>query len=302
MTKINFFLVNKDHEGRRLDNFLFSKFKKGIPKSKIYSSIRKAKIKVNGRKTQPDYKLQTGDKIGYPELVKKTDINDSPNLQDHIDLIKDSIIYDSKNFVILNKPPNYAVHGGSGLNFGIIEIVRKIYKYSENFNLAHRIDKSTSGCLVIAKKMSALRDIHKQFRNRSVKKVYECIVKGSWPKELKKINNSLDIQKTHKTDQKTVKTNSGKESLTKFFINEQMNGYTKITAIPQTGRTHQIRFHCFDAGFPIIGDKKYYLGNSKTDAKRLMLHARKIEFTDNTEKVIATSENDYGFTDFKKSI
>ena len=302
MTKINFFLVNKDHEGRRLDNFLFSKFKKGIPKSKIYSSIRKAKIKVNGRKTKPDYKLQTGDKIGYPELVEKTDINDSPNLQDHIDLIKDSIIYDSKNFVVLNKPPNYAVHGGSGLNFGIIEIVRKIYKYSENFNLAHRIDKSTSGCLVIAKKMSALRDIHKQFRNRSVKKVYECIVKGSWPKELKKINNSLDIQKTHKTDQKTVKTNSGKESLTKFFINEQMNGYTKITAIPQTGRTHQIRFHCLDAGFPIIGDKKYYLGNSKTDAKRLMLHARTIEFTDNTEKVIATSENDYGFTDFKKSI
>ena len=84
--------------------------------------------------------------------------------------------------------------------------------------------------------------------------------KRSWPKELKKINNSLDIQKTHRTDQKTVKTNSGKESLTKFFINEQMNGYTKITAIPQTGRTHQIRFHCLDAGFPIIGDKKYYLG------------------------------------------
>ena len=87
MTKINFFIVNKDHEGRRLDNFLFSKFKKGIPKSKIYSSIRKAKIKVNGRKTKPDYKLQTGDKIGYPELVQKTDINDSPNLQDHIDYI-----------------------------------------------------------------------------------------------------------------------------------------------------------------------------------------------------------------------
>ena len=302
MTKINFFLVNKDHEGRRLDNFLFSKFKKGIPKSKIYSSIRKAKIKVNGRKTKPDYKLIVGDKIGFPELVQKSDITSSPNLNAHLALIESRIIYDSANFLVINKPPNYAVHGGSGLNFGIIEIVRKIYKYSENFNLAHRIDKSTSGCLVIAKKMSALRDIHKQFRNRSVKKVYECIVKGSWPKELKKINNSLDIRKTHKKDQKTVKTNSGKESLTKFFINEQMNGYTKITAIPQTGRTHQIRFHCLDAGFPIIGDKKYYLGNSKTDAKRLMLHARKIEFTDNTEKVIATSENDYGFTDFKKSI
>ena len=103
--------------------------------------------------------------------------------------------------------------------------------------------------------MSALRDIHKQFRNRSVKKVYECIVKGSWPKELKKINNSLDTQKTNKTDQKTVKNRHGKKSLTKFFITEVMGSYTKITAIPQTGRTHQIRFHCLDAGFPIIGDK-----------------------------------------------
>ena len=305
MTKINFFIVNKDNDGRRLDNFLFSKFKKGIPKSKIYSSIRKAKIKINGKKTKPDYKLQAGDKIGYPQLVQKTDINDSPNLndkKDHIDLIKNSIIYDSRNFIVLNKPPNYAVHGGSGLNFGIIEIIRKIYKYSENFNLAHRIDKSTSGCLVIAKKMSALRDIHKQFRNRSVRKVYECIVKGSWPKELKKINNSLDVQKTNKKEQKTIKTNSGKESLTKFFINEQLNDYTIITAIPQTGRTHQIRFHCLDAGFPIIGDKKYFIGNSKSDAKRLMLHARQIEFIDDKKKVIVTSENDYGLTDFKKSI
>ena len=302
MTKINLFLINKENEGRRLDNFLFSKFKKGIPKSKIYSSIRKAKIKVNGRKTRPDYKLIVGDKIGYPELVQKSDINTSPNLNAHLTLIKDSIIYDSTNFLVINKPPNYAVHGGSGLNFGIIEIVRKIYKYSENFNLAHRIDKSTSGCLVIAKKMSALRDIHKQFRDRSVKKVYECIVKGSWPKELIKIKNSLDTRKTSKTDHKTVKTSSGKESLTKFFVNEQMNGFTKITAIPQTGRTHQIRFHCVDAGFPIIGDKKYFLDNSKTDAKRLMLHARQIEFTDNKKKVIVTSEDDYGLTDFKKSI
>mgnify|MGYP001193596220 CR=1 FL=1 len=302
MTKINFFLINKENEGRRLDNFLFSKFKKGIPKSKIYSSIRKAKIKVNGRKTRPDYKLIVGDKIGYPELVQKSDINTSPNLNAHLTLIKDSIIYDSANFLVINKPPNYAVHGGSGLNFGVIEIIRKIYKYSENFNLAHRIDKSTSGCLVIAKKMSALRDIHKQFRDRSVKKVYECIVKGSWPKELKKIKNSLDTQKTNKTDHKTFKTSSGKESLTKFFINEQMKGYTKITAIPQTGRTHQIRFHCVDAGFPIIGDKKYFLDNSKTDAKRLMLHARQIEFTDNKKKVTVTSEDDYGLTDFKKSI
>ena len=100
--QINFFLINNENEGRRLDNFLFSKFKKGIPKSKIYSSIRKAKIKVNGRKTRPDYKLNVGDKVGYPELVQKSDIDSSPNLNTHLTLIKDSIIYDSTNFLVIN--------------------------------------------------------------------------------------------------------------------------------------------------------------------------------------------------------
>lgn len=302
MSKINFFLVDKDNEGRRLDNFLFSNFKKSIPKSKIYSSIRKAKIKVNGKKSKPEYKLLCGDKIGYPELVKKVDLTDSPNLNDHIGLIKNSIIYDSKNFVVINKPPNYAVHGGSGLNFGVIEIIRKIYKYSENFNLAHRIDKSTSGCLVIAKKMSALRDIHKQFREQSVKKIYECIVKGSWPEKLKKINIALDIKRTNAKDQKTVKTELGKKSLTKFHIDKKMNGYTKMTAIPHTGRRHQIRFHCLDAGYPIIGDKKYFLGTSKTDARRLMLHARQIAFIDNEETVSITAQDDFGLSEFKTNI
>lgn len=302
MSKINFFLVDEDNEGRRLDNFLFSNFKKSIPKSKIYSSIRKAKIKVNGKKSKPDYKLTCGDKIGYPELVQKADLTDSPNLNDHIALIKNSIVYDSKNFVVINKPPNYAVHGGSGLNFGVIEIIRKIYKYSEHFNLAHRIDKSTSGCLVVAKKMSALRDIHKQFRDRSVKKTYECIVKGTWPEGLKKISNALDTKKTNATEQKTVKTEFGKKSLTKFYIEEKMEGFTKITAIPHTGRTHQIRFHCLDAGYPIIGDKKYFMGTSKSDAHRLMLHAKQITFRDSAESVTVTALEDFGLSEFKTNI
>ena len=173
MSEINVFIVNKDNDGRRLDNYLFSQFKKGIPKSKIYSSVRKAKIKVNGKKAKPDQKIKEGDKVTYPELVQKSNISDSPNLQEHLNLIQNSIMYDSKNFIVINKPPNYAVHGGSGLNFGIIEIIRKLYKYSENFNLAHRLDKSTSGCLIISKKMSSLRDIHTQFRERSIKKIYQ---------------------------------------------------------------------------------------------------------------------------------
>ena len=302
MSEINFLIVNKDNDGRRLDNYLFSYFKKGIPKSKIYSSIRKAKIKVNGRKAKPDQKLSDGDKIGYPPLVHKVNLNDSPNLEEHLNLIRDSIIYDSKNFLVINKPPNYAVHGGSGLNFGIIEIVRKLYKYSDDFNLAHRLDKSTSGCLIIAKKMSSLRDIHKQFRNRSVKKIYQCIVLGKWPSELKKISNKLDIKNFDQREQKTFKSNDGKDSLTKFKIEDDFGDFTQIFAMPYTGRTHQIRFHCFDAGYPILGDQKYSNDKSKSITKRLMLHAKQIEFLDAGEKIKIAADNDYGLTAFKNGI
>lgn len=302
MSEINFFIVNKDNDGRRLDNYLFSQFKKGIPKSKIYSSVRKAKIKVNGKKAKPDQKVKDGDKVTYPLLVQKSNISDSPNLQEHLNLIKNSILYDSKNFIVINKPPNYAVHGGSGLNFGIIEIVRKLYKYSENFNLAHRLDKSTSGCLIISKKMSSLRDIHKQFRERSIKKIYQCIVLGEWPHDLKKVKNKLDTQKVDKKEQKTFRSDSGKESLTTFKIEKQFDKFTQLIAMPHTGRTHQIRFHCFDSGYPIIGDRKYSNDMSKTLSKRLMLHAKQIEFQDKGEKIIISTDDDYGLSEFRKSI
>jgi len=294
MIKISFFLVSDDDCGRRLDNFLFSKFKKNLPKSKIYSSIRKAKIKVNQKKSKPDYKLIAGDKISYPEFTIKAQLSESPNLESHMEIINKSIIYDSDRFVVINKPPNYAVHGGSGLNFGVIEIVRKLYKYSENFNLAHRIDKSTSGCLVIAKKMSALRDIHRQFRQRSVKKVYECIVHGNWPENLKVIENELEVKKTNQSERKVKKSEAGKKSKTKFTINERYKDFTSLIALPYTGRTHQIRFHCYDVGFPILGDNKYSLKENQLKAKRLMLHAKEIIFMDGDKKIHAKAKENYG--------
>ena len=294
MVKINFFLIKDDDKGRRLDNYLFSKFKKTLPKSKIYSSIRKAKIKVNRKKSKPDYKLLPGDKISYPEFTIKAKLSESPNLENHMEIINKSIIYDSDRFVVVNKPPNYAVHGGSGLNFGIIEIVRKLYKYSENFNLAHRIDKSTSGCLVIAKKMSALRDIHKQFRQRSVKKVYECIVHGNWPEDLKVIENEIEIRKTNESERKVHKSESGKKSKTKFSISDKYKDFTRLIALPYTGRTHQIRFHCYDAGYPILGDNKYSLKENQLKAKRLMLHAKEIIFMDGDRKIHAKAKENYG--------
>ncbi len=293
MTEIEFLIIDKENSGRRLDNFLFSKFKK-VPKSKIYSSIRKAKIKVNDKKSKPDYKLLSNDKVSFPIFVEKKDVSESPNLSSHLEIIKNCIIYDSNKYIVLNKPPNFSVHGGSGLNFGVIELIKKIYKNSENFKLAHRIDKLTSGCLVIAKKMSSLREMHKQFRNKEVKKIYECIVHGRWPEDLKKIETNIDIKQVN-SERIAQLAITGKESLTKFTYIKHSALYSHIIAIPITGRTHQIRLHCSSAGYPIVGDQKYSIKKFANPKCRMMLHAREINFFEDGKKVKVVSEDNHGF-------
>ena len=295
MNKINVFIVNDDNDGRRLDNYLFSQFKKSIPKSKIYSSIRKKYIKVNGKRTKADYKIRVRDEISYPNFVIKHSVSNSANLEHHKKFIKNAIIYESDRFIVVNKPPNYAVHGGSGLNFGIIEIIRMLYKYSDDFNLAHRLDKSTSGCLIIAKKMSALRNIHKQFRDREVRKIYECFVQGNWPKTIKNVENKLSISRDRQSSLKTTQNNNGKISKTKFVIEKEFKDYTHMIAMPVTGRTHQIRAHCYQTGHPIIGDNKYRIKDGSVDTKRLMLHAKSIEFFDQDKQIKIEAKEKYGF-------
>ena len=294
MVKIEFLIIDEGNSGRRLDNFLLSKYKK-VPKSKIYSSIRKAKIKVNDKKSKPDYKLMQNDKVSCPIFTEKKNIGESPNLSNHINIIKNSIIYDSKNYIVINKPPNFSVHGGSGLNFGIIEIVKKIYNHSDEFKLAHRIDRLTSGCLIIAKKMSSLRSIHKQFREKSVKKIYECIVHGQWPNYLKKIESNIEVKKMN-NERKSIESELGKNSITKFKILNSSKVFSNIIAIPITGRTHQIRFQCYSAGHPIVGDSKYYLKHFPESKSRMMLHAKEINFFDDSQptKVIASENYDFG--------
>ena len=136
---------------------------------------------------------------------------------------------------------------------------------------------------------------------RSIKKIYQCIVLGEWPHDLKKVKNKLDTKKVDKKEQKTFRSDSGKESLTTFKIEQHFDKFTQLIAMPHTGRTHQIRFHCYDSGYPIIGDRKYSNDMSKTLSKRLMLHAKQIEFQDNGKKIIISTDDDYGLSDFKKS-
>ena len=284
---MKFFIVDTDNEHRRLDNYLISKFK-FLPKTKIYSSLRKGSIRVNGRRKKQDYKIMKGDKITTPSFEPKIDLNDSANVDYLLQVIKKEIIYESKNFIVVDKPPNFAVHGGSGLNFGVIEIIRKLYLHSDSYNLAHRIDKMTSGCLIIARKMSALRDIHQQFRNRLVKKTYECFVHGSWPSNLKIIKNKIKKIKISEKERIVVQSDDGKESTTNFRIITRHENFTKLEVKPITGRTHQIRVHCANAGHPIVGDVKYAKVKS-SNSKKLHLHAKKLIFNDNNEKVCVRS-------------
>ena len=284
---MKFFIVDTDNEHRRLDNYLISKFK-FLPKTKIYSSLRKGSIRVNGRRKKQDYKIMKGDKITTPSFEPKIDLNDSANVDDLLQVIKKEIIYESKNFIVIDKPPNFSVHGGSGLNFGVIEIIRKLYLHSDSYNLAHRIDKMTSGCLIIARKMSALRDIHRQFRDHLVKKTYECFVHGSWPHSLKIIKNKIKKIKISKKERLVIQSDDGKESITHFRIISEHENFTKLEVKPITGRTHQIRVHCANAGYPIVGDVKYDKIKS-SNSKRLHLHAKQLIFNDNNKKVCVRS-------------
>ncbi|CAL4043255.1 23S rRNA pseudouridine(955/2504/2580) synthase RluC [Buchnera aphidicola] len=281
--------VKEDMERQRIDNFLIKKFKK-IPKSMIYKIIRTGKVKINKKKILPKYKLEIGDKISIPSIkidvkrIKKIQNNNIICSNKKINNILKEILYEDDCLLIINKPSGIAVHGGSGINFGIIEIIRKLRPKNRFLELVHRLDRDTSGILILAKKRSALRDLHQQLREKKIKKKYITLVHGKWPKY--RNNISAPLLKTKLLNKKNIVqiSKQGKIAETHFSIKQQYSKYTLLLATPITGRTHQIRAHAAHAGYPIVFDTRY--GEKKLDFEikiknlksRLLLHACKIHF------------------------
>lgn len=278
---VSSYIVDEEYEKTRLDNCLISRLK-NLPRSKIYSIIRKGEVRVNGSRSKPDRRLKIGDVIRIPPY---RDEERSQNIASKslIELLKERIIYNKNSVLILNKPEGLASHGGSGLSLGLIEAVRQIDARFKNAQLVHRLDRGTSGCIVLSLKKSILRTLNLEMREGRVEKKYLAVVGGKWPHKEVHITSSLKKNHLRSGERQVIETPDGKQSITKFKRLAYKQKVCLLECTLLTGRTHQIRVQVSNKGYPIIGDQKYgdhELNNfySKKGIKRMLLHAKEINF------------------------
>jgi 23S rRNA pseudouridine955/2504/2580 synthase len=276
MPEVKKLIINENVSGQRLDNFLLNQLK-GVPKSKIYSIIRKGEIRINSKRKKPSYKLVSGDEVRVPPI--KTSSKENQFVPTNvIALMKDAIVEENDDYIVLNKPEGIASHGGSGISIGVIETIRNFGKSYRDAKLVHRLDKDTSGCQVVAKNNKFLRNCNKLISERKVKKTYQAIVHGNWihKDDIYEINieKNMLIGK-----ERMVKTSEGGKIAKTFFkVIESSKHFSLIQCELITGRTHQLRVHLSELGFPIVGDKKYGIKENNFPKnsgfkKRMYLHA-----------------------------
>jgi 23S rRNA pseudouridine955/2504/2580 synthase len=276
--------IDEENHLQRVDNYLIAKMK-GVPKGKIYKILRKGEVRVNKKRVKPEYKLQIDDELRIPpvRLDDTSDQKTSSINTNKLDFIEKAIIHEDERIMVLNKPSGIAVHGGSGLSFGLIEALRALRPKQTFLELVHRLDRDTSGCIVIAKKRSALRHLHEQLRNKQMDKTYHALVAGIWPEKRHKVSAKLHKNQVQSGERMVFVDDNGKPSETQFSRLKVFENASLVEAKPITGRTHQIRVHCQYAGHPIANDGKY--GDEvfskrirSLGCKRLFLHANSISF------------------------
>lgn len=292
---VDFVTVSSELAGQRLDNFLIHTLK-GLPKTRVYRLVRKGEVRVNKGRIKPNYRLAAGDIVRIPPVhdlkpskAPKLTTTQSPLMK----ILEQAVLYEDESIIILNKPSGLAVHGGSGLNFGVIEAFRLLRRDCPDLELVHRLDRDTSGCLMLSKRRSTLRALHALLREAKVQKVYWALVKGLW-KKAKTVTIPL-MKNQLSSGERLVKASTvtlGQQAITDFkplahYRNNTQIPMTLMEVRPITGRTHQIRVHATESGFPIAGDLKYgdkefnhYLGqHSHLSLTRLFLHAKALTFT-----------------------
>lgn len=279
--------IDSDQAGQRLDNFLIARLK-GVPRSKIYNVIRKGEVRVNKGRIKPEYKLMAGDSVRIPPIRTAEAGTEAKASHQMMALLANSILYEDDGLLVINKPPGLAVHGGSGITLGLIETLRQMRPDARHLELVHRLDRDTSGCIMVAKKRSYLRHLQAALREKSagaggIQKVYQALVLGGWSKRCHQVNAPL-LKMEVAGGERIVKVNpEGKPSLTEFKLLRRFDGFSLIEARPITGRTHQIRVHAQYVGHSLVGDEKY--GDDQINAamrelgiKRLFLHASALAF------------------------
>ena len=273
--------VDIESQGQRLDNFLI-RVLSGVPRSHIYRLIRSGQVRVNSGRVRAGYRVQGGDRIRIPPIARS--LSNKPHIQfEGVQWLSKRILYEDSKILVLDKPAGLAVHGGSRISLGCIEALRNLKPTLRQADLVHRLDRGTSGCLLVAIRRSALRRLHELLRQNAMKKSYLALVKGCWRHgevevDLPLARNRLGIRKKVEVNQE------GKAARTRFRVVENFGVIgTLMEIFIMTGRTHQIRVHAAHMGHPVAGDEHY--GNQQFNAEliekglyRLFLHAQSLEF------------------------
>jgi 23S rRNA pseudouridine955/2504/2580 synthase len=292
---VSYVEAQEGDDGQRLDNFLLRTLG-DVPRSLVYRILRTGEVRVNGKRAKPSYRLVAGDRVRLPPVQRSAKQDDSKAPSKSLrEFVVAAVVHEDRDLIVVNKPAGVAVHGGSGVSFGVIEALRAAYPELKEIELVHRLDRETSGCLLIAKRRAVLRDLHAQLRERRMEKRYLALVAGRWPFGAKTIDLPLKTN-LKQGGERVVRVHSdGQEALTTFAPIEQFGKVATLLDIALgTGRTHQIRVHAAHAGYPVAGDEKY--GDRDKDAKlkeyglsRMFLHAASLTFRRGEESVTVTA-------------
>lgn len=272
--------VSDEYSGQRLDNFLMRELK-GVPRTLVYRIIRKGEVRVNRGRVKPNHKLSAGDVVRVPP-VRAAEPGQPPSEASARKILEHVLLEDDR-LIVINKPSGLASHGGSGINFGLIELMRAARPDLQYLELVHRLDRDTSGCLILAKRRSALRALHEQLREGRIEKHYLALVKGQWDYGTRKVELALATHTRSGGERHVTVDEAGKYAVSTFRPVEISREASLLEVKIGTGRTHQIRVHATAMGHPIAGDTKY--GDEawnreigKLGLKRLFLHATALAF------------------------
>jgi 23S rRNA pseudouridine955/2504/2580 synthase len=278
--------IGSAHEGQRIDNFLLRELK-DVPKSRVYRILRKGEVRINGGRVKPEYRLQAGDALRLPPLrhaPRSAFAGTAAGAAAGVGhLLEARILFEDQRLLVLDKPAGMAVHGGSGLSHGVIEALRAARGDRAELELVHRLDKDTSGCLMLAKRRSLLRELHARLRAGEVDKRYLTLLAGDWQRGKAVIDASL-VTDERRGGERTARVDpGGRRAVSEFRPLQSLRGATLMEVALRTGRTHQIRVHAAHAGHPVAGDRKY--GDAAFNAhmrerglRRMFLHAHSLAF------------------------
>ena len=257
--------------GQRIDNFLLRQLK-GVPRTHVYKILRSGEVRVNSGRIKPSYRLSMGDQVRVPpvRIAKSTPIRPQSGL---IERLQDAILFEDDRYLAIDKPAGVAVHGGTSINSGVVEQLR-LAANNPKLELVHRLDRDTSGCLLLAKRGSALREAQTAFRQRTTSKIYQGLVQGQWPKSLRSIQLPLQRYQTSWGERRVRVDYQGQSARTDVELLSATEEFSSLRLILHTGRTHQIRVHLAHHGHPLLGDSKY---GDEQSAERLMLHAERLK-------------------------